>query len=250
MKTGLVLSGGGARGFAHLGVLKALDELDISIDTISGASAGAVVGAFYFAGHKPDEIFRLINSYKVYHWARPTWRKPGLLNMEKIGKLFSEYLPKTFEELVRPLTISVTDILQGENLLINAGELVPVVCASAAIPVLFNTIKFQGRELVDGGILNNFPVENLVGKVKNIIGVTVNPVIAGIDHVPMKEMADRNICLLLRREVNDKKENCTVFIEPMDCGKYSMLDLGSGEKIMEIGYKATMEMKEELIKLQ
>jgi NTE family protein len=238
MKIGLVLSGGGARGFAHLGVLQALEEM------------GAVAGAFYFAGHKPKDIVKLISSYKVYHWARPTWRKPGFLDMAQIAKLFSIYLPKTFEELDRPLTVAVTDILQGESLLINSGELVPAVCGSACLPIIFNPVKFNGRELVDGGVLNNFPVEAIEGKVEKIIGINVNPVVRGLTHVPLKSMADRNVRLMLRREVEAKKSKCTLFIEPMDCGNYNMLDIGEGEKIFKIGYAAAMKMKVPLLMLK
>ena len=250
MKIGLVLSGGGARGFAHLGVLQALDELEIRVDAISGTSAGGVVGAFYFSGHKPAEILKLISSYKIYQWARPTWRKPGFLYMDRIAELFSKYLPKTFEELDRPLTVAVTDILQGESLFINSGELVPAICGSACIPVLFNPIKLNGRELVDGGVMNNFPVEPFENKVQHIIGVNVNTVIAGLKHVPMKSMADRNVVLMLQREVNDKKGKCKIFIEPMECGNYNMMDLGAGEKIFKIGYDARMAIKEDLLLLK
>jgi NTE family protein len=250
MTNGLVLSGGGARGFAHLGVLQAMDELNIRVDAISGTSAGAVVGAFYFSGHKPAEILKLILSYRMYQWARPTWRKPGLLSMNQIGKLFSNYLPATFEELDRPLTVAVTDILMGESLFYNSGPLIPPVCASACIPVVFDTIKFDGKELVDGGILNNFPVETFENQSMNIIGVTVNPVIAGVTHVPMKSMPDRNINLLLRREVNDKKGKCAIFIEPMECGNFNMMDISSGEKLFKIGYDAAMSVKNELLLLK
>jgi len=249
-KIGLVLSGGGARGFAHLGVLQAFDELGIRVDAISGTSAGAVVGAFYFSGHKPAEILKIFLSYRLYHWARPTWRKPGFLDMEKIAKLFSTYLPKTFEELDRPLTIAVTDILQGESLLIHSGELILPLCGSACIPILFNPIKFNGRELVDGGVLNNFPVEPLQNKAENIIGVNVNPVVQGVKHVPMKSMADRNIVLMLQREVNEKKEKCNIFIEPAECGNYNMMDLGAGQKIFNAGYDAAMAIKEKLLLLK
>ncbi|MEO5642057.1 MAG: patatin-like phospholipase family protein [Bacteroidia bacterium] len=250
MKIGLVLSGGGARGFAHLGVLQAFDELGIHVDAISGTSAGAVVGAFYFSGHKAADTLRLISSYKIYQWARPTWRKPGFLNMDKIAKLFSAYLPKTFEELDRPLTVAVTDILQGESLFINSGELVPAICGSSCIPILFNPVKFNGRELVDGGVMNNFPVEPLLDKAANIIGVHVNPVVHGIQHVAMKNMADRNVILMLQREVNEKKDKCTIFIEPAECGNYNMMDLGAGEKIFKCGYDAAMAVKEKLLLLQ
>ncbi|HET6991222.1 MAG TPA: patatin-like phospholipase family protein [Bacteroidia bacterium] len=249
MKIGLVLSGGGARGFAHLGVLKALDELDIRVDAIAGTSAGAVAGAFYFARHKPEEAFRYISSYKIYHWARPIWRKPGFLNMEKIGELFSKYLPETFEELDRPLTVAATDVLKGESVFFNSGPLVPAVCSSACIPVLFQPINFAGSQLVDGGVLNNFPVEAMIGKSENIIGVHVNRIKA-VDNVSFKNMVDRNVMLILRKEIYQKKDKCTVFIEPPECGNYNMLDLASGEKIMKIGYDAAMAMKEQILKLK
>ena len=250
MKNGLVLSGGGARGFAHLGVLQALDELEIRIDAISGTSAGAVAGAFYFAGHKPADILKIILSYKVYHWARPTWLKPGFLSMDKIAELFSQYLPANFEDLDRPLTVAVTDILQGESLLISSGPLVPTVCASACIPVLFDTVKFNNSEYVDGGVLNNFPVEPFENSGMKIIGVTVNPVIPGVTHVPMKEMTDRNVNLMLRREVNDKKGKCSVFIEPQECGKFGVTDIGAGEKLFKIGYDAAMNLKDQLVAMK
>ena len=116
--------------------------------------------------------------------------------------------------------------------------------------MVFDTIKFDGRELVDGGILNNFPVEPFENQGMNIIGVTVNPVIAGVSHVPMKSMPDRNINLLLRREVNDKKGKCKIFIEPMECGNFNMLDIAAGEKIFKIGYEAAMAIKDELLLLK
>lgn len=250
MKIGLVLSGGGARGFAHLGVLQAFDELGIRVDAISGTSAGAVAGAFYFSGMKPADTLKLITSFKIYQWARPTWRKPGFLNMDKLAELFSDHLPKTFEELDRPLTVTVTDILQGESLFINSGELVPAICGSACIPILFNPVKFNGRELVDGGVLNNFPIEPFQNKAEKIIGVHVNPVAHGLKHVPMKSMADRNVVLILQREVNEKKGKCNLFIEPVECGNYNMMDLGAGEKIFNAGYDAAMAIKEKLLLLK
>jgi NTE family protein len=249
MKNVLVLSGGGARGFAHLGVLQALDKLEIRVDAIAGTSAGGVVGAFYFAGHKPEAILKIISSYKIYQWARPLWRQPGLLNMDRLAKLFSAHLPKTFEELDRPLTVAVTDVLKGESLFLDTAELIPAICGSACIPVLFNPVKYNGRELVDGGILNNFPIEVFENKAQHLIGVHVNPVVS-MEHVAMKNMADRNIVLMLQREITAKKEKCTVFIEPTECGNFNMMDLGAGEKIFKIGYDAAMAMKDELLLLK
>jgi len=250
MKNGLILSGGGARGFAHLGVLQALDELDVHVDIISGASAGAVAGAFYFSGHKPGETLKFIRSYKFYQWARFLWRKPGILNMEKIGKLFANYLPDTFEKLDRPLIIATTDILKGELRYFNSGKLIPAVCASACIPMMFEPIKIDGSEYIDGGILNNFPIEPLFGKVENLIGVHVNPINRVESRVSFKNIMDRSMHLALDKAVREKEILCKVFIEPKGCGDFGMLELGSADKIFKVGYDAAMEQKDQLLALK
>jgi len=250
MKNGLVLSGGGARGFAHLGVLQALDELEIHIDAISGTSAGAIAGAFYFSRHKPTEILKFIQSYRVYHWARFLWRKPGILNMEKIVQLLSNYFPETFEKLDRPLTIATTDIISGKLKYFNSGKLAPVICASACIPVLFEPIKFEGSQYVDGGLLNNFPVEPLIGKVENIIGIHVNPLGTEANHFQLKHIPDRSVTIMLDKDVREKESLCKIFIEPKALTNIGMLDLASADKIFKIGYDAAMERKAELLELR
>ncbi len=250
MKNGLVLSGGGARGFAHLGVLQALDELDIHIDAMAGTSAGAMACAFYAAGHKPEETLKLIQSYRIYHWIRILWRKPGILNMRKIAEMFSENLPESFEKLKLPLTVTATDIVNGELRYFNSGELVPAICASSCIPIMFEPIKFGGTQFVDGGLLNNFPIEALLGKTENIIGVNVNPIGKTENQIHIKNIMDRSLHLALDKAIRDKEKSCTVFIEPKGCEDFGMLDLTNADKIFKIGYEATMEKKEELLKLK
>jgi NTE family protein len=249
MKNGLVLSGGGARGFAHLGVLHALDELGIHIDIISGASAGSIAGAFYFSGHQPGETVKFIQSYRFYQWARFLWRKPGLLNMEKVGQLLAKYLPDTFEKLDRPLIIATTDILKGELRYFNSGKLIPAVCASACIPIMFEPIKIDDSEFIDGGILNNFPVEPLLGKVENIIGVHVNP-IHPETKIHFKNIMDRSMHLSMDKAVREKEKLCRIFIEPKDCGNFGILDLSMADKIFKVGYDAAMEQKDKLLLLK
>ncbi|HEU4718129.1 MAG TPA: patatin-like phospholipase family protein [Bacteroidia bacterium] len=246
---GLVLSGGGARGFAHLGVLQALDELGIRIAAISGTSAGAICGAFYFAGHRPQDTLRYIRSYKIYEWARILWRKPGILNMQKISEMFAKYLPDTFEGLDRPLTVCATDILKGCPEYFSSGPLTPAICASAAIPLVFEPVSMNGSSYVDGGILDNFPLGQLQKKFKTIIGVHVNPINHHLDHVHFHEVMDRSMHLALSPAVTDKKDQCSVFIEPKGCENFGMFDLSGGEKIFAIGYEAAMSVKKELLKL-
>lgn len=157
MTVGLVLSGGGARGFAHVGVLRVLEEAGAKFDVVAGTSMGAIVGALYANGLSPDDIQELT--------AATTWRdvvdlslKTGLMKGERLHELLSEHLPVSFEELKLPLAVITTDIESGEEVVHTEGDLITAVRASAAFPGAFEPIHLEGRTLSDGGIVNNLPV--------------------------------------------------------------------------------------------
>lgn len=157
LTVGLVLSGGGARGFAHIGVLRVLEKEGARFDVVAGTSMGAIIGAFYAAGHKADEIEKIVESI--------TWRdvvdlslRSGLMKGERLHELLEEYLPATFEELKIPLAVITTDVESGEEVVHTEGDLITAVRASAGFPGAFEPIEMQGRTLGDGGIVNNLPV--------------------------------------------------------------------------------------------
>lgn len=248
-KTGLVLSGGGPRGFAHFGVLKALAELGIKPDIVAGASAGAVAGSFHAAGYDAFEAFKLIRSYSVWRWAALFGRQPGILSFRRAQKLFGKYLPATFEELKTPLLIAATDIHAGETKVFSSGNLVEVMCASSAIPVLFKPVEINGRIYVDGGVLNNLPVDLIRSQCSKIIAVNVNPVPPTSGKLGRLQLVDKSIRLVIRRETEQKRALCDVFIEPPACAQVNLLELKSAELLFEDGYKSTMQMRGELLKL-
>lgn len=172
MKIGLALSGGGARGFAHIGVLKALLDHGFEPEMVSGASAGGLVGALYASGHPPEEIMAIFAKAKIRTVFSLSTKLVGFLKMEKIERFFELYFPhNSFEKLVIPLTINATDIQAGQIVYFHEGELVRPLMASCCIPVLFEPVHINGRMLVDGGILNNLPVEPLLGKCGFVVGV-------------------------------------------------------------------------------
>lgn len=157
-RIGLVLSGGGARGFAHIGVLRVLERHGVVPDVIAGTSMGAVLGALYAAGVRADELYEIADDL--------SWRdlidlslSAGLLKGEKLNAFLAEHLPETFEELDIPLAVTTTDVESGEQVVFLEGELVPAVRASTCYPGAFEPIRIQGRTLADGGIVNNLPVE-------------------------------------------------------------------------------------------
>ncbi|MEO6303089.1 MAG: patatin-like phospholipase family protein, partial [Bacteroidia bacterium] len=130
VKVNLVLSGGGARGFAHIGVVKALQEKDITFSAISGTSSGAIIAAFLCDGYSPDEVA------KICHESIPLTRfnfhfTQGFLSIDSLKKLFAKYLrSKTFEDLKYPLYLSVTDLDDGNQIIINKGNLIDALIAS------------------------------------------------------------------------------------------------------------------------
>jgi NTE family protein len=170
MKVGLVLSGGGARCFAHIGGLKALEEQGIKVSSIAGSSSGAILGALYAAGLDADTLHIIVKTLNYSDFWR-TGVKGGLISHEGIAELLNVHAPKTFEELKIPLAVTTVDIQSGELIILQRGELTPAVCASNAFPGLFAPIKHLDRYLMDGGILNNFPVDV-------IRTMTTDPVIA------------------------------------------------------------------------
>lgn len=140
MKIGLVLSGGGARGIGHIGVLKALEELDVHIDVIAGTSAGALVGAMYARGYRSQELLEAVQKIKMFDWHTLSIGSLGLLKMQSIEKVLREYLPNTFEELNLPLIVCSTDIMNNRSVFFSQGNLIDKLLASACIPILYEPV--------------------------------------------------------------------------------------------------------------
>lgn len=238
MKVGLALSGGGARGFAHLGILKALEEFGIQISQVSGTSAGAIAGAFYCYGYKPDQILEIISTTGFLKSVRPAWAWTGLLSMDGFKAVLLKYLPKnSFESLKIPLTIAATEIRHGRVTYFDSGELVPRIIASSSIPALFNPMTLDGHVYVDGGIMDNMPVRPLVGKCDFIIGSHCNPVGEFLDIRNVKEITVRSLLIAINMNSSHSKVQCNVAIEPPNLSKFSTFDLSRGKEIFEIGYE-------------
>jgi NTE family protein len=170
MNIGLVLSGGGARCFSHIGGLKALEEHGIKPSAIAGSSSGAIIGALYAGGLDADTLYTIVKTINYGDFWR-TGVKGGLISHDGLAELVSVHAPKNFEDLKIPLAVTTVDIQSGELIVLQHGPLTPAACASNAFPGLFAPIKYLDRYLMDGGILNNFPIDI-------IRTLTTDPVIA------------------------------------------------------------------------
>lgn len=241
-QTGLVLSGGGARGFAHLGVIQALNETGIFPDVISGTSAGAIIGVLYADGRSPHEILSLMDGGSRLDFMRPALPREGLLQINPVMKILRSSLrSKYFKDLKIPLFVTATDLNNGKAVYFSEGDLLEPVIASASIPVLFQPVKINEISYVDGGVLDNLPLKPLENKCHNLIGSFVNPVgyvekISGLITI-----AERTFMLSMSKEIQEKSKKFSLFIAPPELRNFKILDPEKAYELFEIGYKATKE---------
>src|SRR6056297_1629887 len=173
---GIALSGGGVRGFAHLGVLKALNEKGIYPVIIAETSAGALAGIFYADGYSPEESFEIFYHNSLFHFAQLSIPNKGLLSMEKVSKILKKTIrAKTFEELEIPLYVAAANLNDGEIEYYHQGSIIDKVIASASIPVLFKPEIIDGNTFVDGGVFDNLLLEPVKDQYKKLSGAHVTP---------------------------------------------------------------------------
>lgn len=241
MKTGLVLSGGGFRGIAHIGVIKALEEHEIYPDHIAGTSAGAIVGALYAGGCGWEEILDFFKTVQLFSFSNYASKKPGFMDPEKFYGRFLEYFPEdNFESLKKPLYITATNILDGSLKVFHRGELIKPMLASAAFPGVFAPVKINENYYVDGGILNNFPSDLIKMYCDKIIGVYVNPFekvkIDGLKH--SYSVLERAFKIMMAKESLVKFDDCDIIINPKELSNFSTFTLKDVDAIFNFGYQA------------
>lgn len=236
-KIGLVLSGGGARGIAHLGVLQALEEFEIEIDAISGTSAGAIVGVLYAYGYKPKEILEMVKSISPYKLLSPAYSWKGALSIDVLVKFLQKYIETDdFSVLKIPVHVAVTNLIKGRSEFFSEGEMFIPVAASSCVPVLFNPVEWRGNTYVDGGILNNLPIEPLDPFYEIIIGSHTNPIVDNFTPKNARQVMERSLMMAITCNVESRIHRCTHLIEPEDLGNYKVMDLSVADKIYELGY--------------
>lgn len=268
-KLGLTLSGGGAKGLAHIGILKAIDSAGLHIDYVSGTSMGAVIGAMYSIGYSADTLLEITkktdwdlllsnaaslkslsidekSEYDKYAielpWENNGFRlASGVLESEELWLTLSEYFfpaytIKNFTKFPRSYACVATDISTGEGVVLDSGEIIQSVRASMTIPSVFTAVNINGRKLVDGGIVNNFPVS--IAK-KAGADIVIGSNVAG--NLLAKEKITNIFQVLLQvaffREDKDAKEEkklCDIYITHQ-LDDFSMGSFGSIGQIIDEG---------------
>ncbi|MBV9079569.1 MAG: patatin-like phospholipase family protein [Elusimicrobia bacterium] len=240
----LVLGGGGARGLAHIGVLRVLEEEGIPIDEIVGVSVGAMVGALYSSGLSVDKIELLthdIGWQSLTDFSHSAMLKLVISDELLSSKRMEDYLAqqigrKHFSDLNIPFSCVATDIRTGERVVFKEGPVAVATRASATIPAIFKPVEYRQRLLVDGGLVDNLPtdVPNRPGEWDIIIGVLPIGEYTLGDTTNVFRSLVRAIDIQKDIIIEEKKKGADFMIEP-DVGDVSPVDLGRGAECIEAG---------------
>ena len=246
-KVGLVLSGGGALGFAHIGAIKALEEYGIEPEYVAGTSMGAIIGVMYAAGYSADEIMQIVKEDRLYNVGRlitlqSALRNSGMSTHKTLLRELAELIPhNSFDSLERKFMVCVTNVETGEAVYRHeGGELKEYVAASAAIPGVFEPIMIDSVRYIDGGIVDNLPVSQLL---------TLNPqlFIIGVDVLPFVENyeAKSSIDMLLwmsrlfqSKNMDPNRAKCDWLIQSFALNEYHGFEFKRYKEIYQYGYDA------------
>jgi NTE family protein len=241
---GIALGGGGARGFAHLGVIEALKEKGIEAEIYSGVSAGSIVGAFLASGKKPREVFDIMKTRKFFQYAGIRIPKHGLLTLTGLKEdLEKNIKEEKIEDLEIPLLIGAVNLNHAELEYFDSGPLSKIVMASSSIPILFAPVEMNGSLYCDGGLFQNIPVDPLKEQCRKVIAVNVSPV-ADTDRLNnLVQIATRIFHLSVEANSRNIEEQCDLLIEPEDLHEYDILETKHADELFEIGYEYTKSMK-------
>lgn len=282
-KVGLVLSGGGARGFAHIGALKVMQEAGLEFDFVGGTSMGSIIGALYAIGYHPDSIENMV---KAQNWNallndriprrfipieekthgerliitfpirdRRVLIRQGISNGMRIDMLLNRlttpvYRKTNFSEFPLPFVCIATDLSDGSNVVLKDGILSHAIRASMSIPTYFTPVEMKGRKLVDGGVINNFPVREVKDLGADIIiGVDVQSGLHPLDDLNSMVRILDQVVSFYRMEANAEAVKMTdIYIKP-DLSSFDIMSFTDYDSIIERGEKAARQMLPQLKQL-
>lgn len=244
MKTydiGLALAGGGTRGIAHLGAIKAIEDRGLRPQIISGTSVGSLIAVLYADGYSVKDMLRLANALSLRKIVESSIPKGGFFKPSGIGTLLHKALrAKRFEELKTPVRVVATDIEKGVMTVFEKGPIIPAVMASCSVPLVFMPMKIGGRYYVDGAITKNFPASIIREECEHLIGVNITPSLHSQYESSMKYVAERMINLLIGTNTMLDRRACDCLIEPKEIMQYSMFDFTPLKELFTLGYKETI----------
>lgn len=248
---GVAFSGGGAKGFSHIGVIRALEEFGFRPDIISGVSAGSIAAALYGAGLSTDDMIKCFEESDSFgdftEWSIP---KNGFMKLTRFGKLLESWLPvKRLEDMKIPTVICATDIDHGKSVGWSKGEIVPRVLASCSIPIVFNPVVINGVRYVDGGVLRNLPAWAIRKHCEVLIGSNCAPMRNRAEKgSSVIDIAERTFRLMMKANVPQDVRLCDHVINISSMHSVSTFDLKSLHRGVTEGYDAACRKLESILK--
>lgn len=246
-RIGLALSGGGARGAAHIGVLQALNENGIFPSHFSGASAGSIIAALYCTGYTPLEMLALSKEKEFLHVFSKGVILQELRGLSRLKHFLKDHLfQKHIEDLKLPLFISLSNLNTGKSEIVNEGKLIPAILASCSIPLIFKPVKINGNYYVDGGLLNDLPIEPFKEMNIKIIGISLCP----NNYLPevkgLMNIAERAFHMSIWNNIAPRLAQCDIALELTGTFNYDMFDVKKSQELYEVGYKNTIHRMDEI----
>ena len=279
-KVGLVLSGGGAKGLAHIGVLKVIDSLGIKVDYVAGTSMGAIVGGLYASGYnaeqldsifsnvdvdallqdytprgsksfyekRNDEIYALTLPFNKFKLGLPSGLSKGLYNFNLLSSLTQHVSHvRDFKQLPIPFLCIATDAETGEKVVLDSGVLAQNMIASGALPTLYSPVEINGRVLIDGGVVDNYPIEELKSRgIDIVIGVDVQDGLKTRDELKgvTSVLAQINNFSMIEK-MEGKQKATDIYIKP-DIKGFTVVAFEKGKEIIGKGKEKALEFVKEL----
>lgn len=239
---GVALSGGGARGFAHVGALMAIEEAGLKPDVIAGVSAGSVIAVLYAAGVPLDKMASLFDNKGFTDFAGLSMGDGGLMRIDKFKKFIMQTINKVgtyknIEDLPLPTYIGATDFDNGLAVEFHSGPIGERMVASCSIPIIFKPVRIGGINYVDGGVLRNHPAWIIRDKCRHLIGVNVSPMrIGGGKANTLMEAALRTYNLMAKAHQAEDMGLCDLSVQTPELSTYKVFDLKNIKAVVTSGY--------------
>ncbi len=240
-KFGLALGGGAARGFAHIGVLRAMEEAGLQPDYVAGTSVGSLIGALYCAGMGWQEIWKQAETLDWGDLVKVTMPTLGLVKADKLEALVEKLVEKRrIEDFAIPFSAVSVDLIGGTQVIFDRGPAGTAVRASCSIPGIFAPLEDAGRMLVDGGVMNNLPADVVKQMGANLV-LAVDLFAAGLHQskkpANLAEVMLRSTIIFMSNTSRAGTEAANAIVVPQ-LEEYDFHDMSNKQEMMEIGYEA------------
>ena len=250
-KVALVLGGGAARGFAHIGVIRALEQEKVPIDLIVGTSVGSLIGAIYASDANSMELewtaFALEKGDLLDYGLITAFTGMGAAKGDKLEEFVKGKVPvANIENLKIPFAAVATDLNRGTRVVLDKGPVARAVRASSAIPGVFNPVEHQGRLLVDGGVVDNIPVSVAREKGADIvIAVDISEQVVNFNITNLLDVMLQSITIMGAENAKAKRKEADVLISPK-IGDVGMMDFTQKKRCMMAGIEAAQKVMPEI----